>query len=93
MEYGWDDALIQAQEDFLKALHIDPSCLKERVSLGYNLQVNDNSIFSVENIVWTGERGIWLFAGDVTRYSFSGYGHLVFLYCSVESSRREQGVN
>nr|XP_048271664.1 tetratricopeptide repeat protein 6 isoform X1 [Myodes glareolus]XP_048271666.1 tetratricopeptide repeat protein 6 isoform X1 [Myodes glareolus] len=38
MEYGQDDGLKQAQKDFLKALHIDPSCLKARISLGYNLQ-------------------------------------------------------
>ncbi|GAB1297456.1 Probable UDP-N-acetylglucosamine--peptide N-acetylglucosaminyltransferase SPINDLY [Apodemus speciosus] len=38
MEYGQDGAMIQAQKDFLTALHIDPSCLKARISLGYNLQ-------------------------------------------------------
>ncbi|XP_031212107.1 tetratricopeptide repeat protein 6 isoform X2 [Mastomys coucha] len=38
MEYGQEEAMIQAQKDFLKALHIDPSCLKARISLGYNLQ-------------------------------------------------------
>uniref|UniRef100_A0A8C8TIZ2 Tetratricopeptide repeat domain 6 n=1 Tax=Peromyscus maniculatus bairdii TaxID=230844 RepID=A0A8C8TIZ2_PERMB len=38
MEYGEDEALKRAQKDFLKALHIDPSCLKARISLGYNLQ-------------------------------------------------------
>lgn len=93
MEYGQDDALKQAQKDFLKALHIDPSCLKARISLCYNLQVKYNSIFSIENIIWTGERDIWLFIGDVTRCSFSGYGHLVFLYCSMEGRSPEQGLN
>ncbi|XP_029340827.1 tetratricopeptide repeat protein 6 isoform X2 [Mus caroli] len=38
MEYSQEDAMIQAQKDFLKALHLDPSCLKARISLGYNLQ-------------------------------------------------------
>ncbi|XP_051002460.1 tetratricopeptide repeat protein 6 [Acomys russatus] len=38
MEYGTNEALKRAQKDFLKALHIDPSCLKARISLGYNLQ-------------------------------------------------------
>ncbi|XP_052040667.1 tetratricopeptide repeat protein 6 isoform X1 [Apodemus sylvaticus] len=38
MEYGQDEAMIQAQKDFLTALHTDPSCLKARISLGYNLQ-------------------------------------------------------
>ncbi|XP_075803801.1 tetratricopeptide repeat protein 6 isoform X2 [Microtus pennsylvanicus] len=38
MEFGQDEALKQAQKDFLKALHIDPSCLKARISLCYNLQ-------------------------------------------------------
>lgn len=93
MEYGQDDGLKQAQKDFLKALHIDPSCLKARISLGYNLQVNSNNIFSAENIVWTGERDIWLLIGDVTRCSFSGCGHLVFLYCSMEGRSREQGLS
>ncbi|OBS77547.1 hypothetical protein A6R68_20064, partial [Neotoma lepida] len=37
MEYGEDKALKRAQKDFLNALHIDPSCLKARISLGYNL--------------------------------------------------------
>ncbi|XP_028638372.1 tetratricopeptide repeat protein 6 isoform X2 [Grammomys surdaster] len=38
MDSGQDEAMIQAQKDFLKALHTDPSCLKARISLGYNLQ-------------------------------------------------------
>ncbi|KAL1790377.1 tetratricopeptide repeat protein 6, partial [Sigmodon hispidus] len=41
MEYGEDEALKRAQKDFLKALHIDPSCLKARISLGYNLQAQE----------------------------------------------------
>lgn len=53
MEYEQDKALKLAQKDFLKALHIDPSSLKARISLGYNLQVKCNSIFSTENIVQT----------------------------------------
>lgn len=93
MEYGQDDGLKQAQKDFLKALHLDPSCLKARISLGYNLQVNSNSIFSAENIVRSGERDIWLLIGDVTRCSFSDCGHLVFLYCSMEGRSREQELN
>uniref|UniRef100_A0A8C2LFU4 Tetratricopeptide repeat domain 6 n=1 Tax=Cricetulus griseus TaxID=10029 RepID=A0A8C2LFU4_CRIGR len=39
MEYEQDKALKLAQKDFLKALHIDPSSLKARISLGYNLQI------------------------------------------------------
>ncbi|XP_008049269.1 tetratricopeptide repeat protein 6, partial [Carlito syrichta] len=38
MEYGHDEATKQAQKDFLKALHLNPSCIKARISLGYNLQ-------------------------------------------------------
>uniref|UniRef100_A0A8I3N3Y4 Tetratricopeptide repeat domain 6 n=4 Tax=Canis lupus familiaris TaxID=9615 RepID=A0A8I3N3Y4_CANLF len=38
MEYGHDKAAKQAQKDFLKALHIDPTYIKARISLGYNLQ-------------------------------------------------------
>lgn len=84
MEYSQEDAMIQAQKDFLKALHLDPSCLKARISLGYNLQVKCDNIFYTENLVWTGERDIWLFTGDVVKYYFSGE-HLVFLYSSYGS--------
>ncbi|KAL2789996.1 tetratricopeptide repeat protein 6 isoform 2 [Daubentonia madagascariensis] len=38
MEYGHDEATKQAQKDFLKALHFNPSYIKARISLGYNLQ-------------------------------------------------------
>ncbi|XP_072617567.1 tetratricopeptide repeat protein 6 [Vulpes vulpes] len=38
MEYGHDKAAKQAQKDFLKALHINPTYIKARISLGYNLQ-------------------------------------------------------
>lgn len=38
MEYEQNKAMIQAQKDFLRALHLDPSNLKARISLGYNLQ-------------------------------------------------------
>ncbi|XP_026264767.2 tetratricopeptide repeat protein 6 [Urocitellus parryii] len=38
MEYGNDEATKQAQKDFLKALHFNPSCIKARISLCYNLQ-------------------------------------------------------
>ncbi|XP_006152426.2 tetratricopeptide repeat protein 6 [Tupaia chinensis] len=38
MEYGHDEATKQAQKDFLKALHLDPTYTKARISLGYNLQ-------------------------------------------------------
>uniref|UniRef100_A0A8C9QJE6 Tetratricopeptide repeat domain 6 n=1 Tax=Spermophilus dauricus TaxID=99837 RepID=A0A8C9QJE6_SPEDA len=38
MEYGHDEATKQAQKDFLKALHFNPSCIKARISLCYNLQ-------------------------------------------------------
>ncbi|XP_035584032.1 tetratricopeptide repeat protein 6 isoform X3 [Zalophus californianus] len=38
MEYGHEKATKQAQKDFLKALHINPTYVKARISLGYNLQ-------------------------------------------------------
>ncbi|KAM5235483.1 tetratricopeptide repeat protein 6 [Ctenodactylus gundi] len=38
MEYGCEEATKQAQKDFLKALHLNPVCIKARISLGYNLQ-------------------------------------------------------
>ncbi|XP_067388344.1 tetratricopeptide repeat protein 6 [Emydura macquarii macquarii] len=38
MEYGDEAGNIQAQKDFLKALHLNPKCLKARICLGYNLQ-------------------------------------------------------
>ncbi|XP_060031436.1 tetratricopeptide repeat protein 6 isoform X2 [Erinaceus europaeus] len=39
MEYHHDKATKQAQKDFLKALHFNPSYSKARISLGYNLQI------------------------------------------------------
>ncbi|KAG8516456.1 Tetratricopeptide repeat protein 6, partial [Galemys pyrenaicus] len=38
MEYGHNKATKQAQKDFLKALHFNPTYTKARISLGYNLQ-------------------------------------------------------
>ncbi|XP_032965022.1 tetratricopeptide repeat protein 6-like [Rhinolophus ferrumequinum] len=38
MEYGHDEATKQAQKDFLRALHFNPTYTKARISLGYNLQ-------------------------------------------------------
>ncbi|XP_006891646.1 PREDICTED: uncharacterized protein LOC102862704 [Elephantulus edwardii] len=38
MEYGHDEAIKQAQKDFLKALHLNPTYSKARISLSYNLQ-------------------------------------------------------
>uniref|UniRef100_A0A8C6W6P1 Tetratricopeptide repeat domain 6 n=1 Tax=Nannospalax galili TaxID=1026970 RepID=A0A8C6W6P1_NANGA len=38
MEFGHEEATKLAQKDFVKALHINPSCRKARISLGYNLQ-------------------------------------------------------
>ncbi|XP_069320513.1 tetratricopeptide repeat protein 6-like [Eulemur rufifrons] len=38
MEYGHDEATNQAQKDFLKALHLNPSYIKSRIGLCYNLQ-------------------------------------------------------
>lgn len=53
MEYGQDEALKLAEKDFLRALHLDPASSKARISLGYNLQVKYNTVFSTESIVWT----------------------------------------
>uniref|UniRef100_A0A7M4E7A4 Tetratricopeptide repeat domain 6 n=1 Tax=Crocodylus porosus TaxID=8502 RepID=A0A7M4E7A4_CROPO len=39
MEYGHEAGHIQAQKDFLKALHLNPKCINARICLGYNLQV------------------------------------------------------
>ncbi|XP_014647570.1 PREDICTED: tetratricopeptide repeat protein 6 [Ceratotherium simum simum] len=38
MEYGHEEASKQAQRDFLRALHFNPTSAKARISLGYNLQ-------------------------------------------------------
>ncbi|XP_042714425.2 tetratricopeptide repeat protein 6 isoform X3 [Chrysemys picta bellii] len=38
MEYGHEAGNTQAQKDFLKALHLNPKCVKARICLGYNLQ-------------------------------------------------------
>uniref|UniRef100_A0A8C2VL38 Tetratricopeptide repeat domain 6 n=1 Tax=Chinchilla lanigera TaxID=34839 RepID=A0A8C2VL38_CHILA len=38
MEYEDEEAIKQAQKDFLKALHLNPLCTKARISLCYNLQ-------------------------------------------------------
>lgn len=57
MEYGHDKAAKQAQKDFLKALHIDPTYIKARISLGYNLQVTSyNNILVYKSTFWTRER-------------------------------------
>ncbi|XP_029808052.1 tetratricopeptide repeat protein 6-like [Suricata suricatta] len=45
MEYGHDEAAKQAQKDFLKALHMNPTYTKARISLGYNLQINTTAEF------------------------------------------------
>ncbi|XP_063803913.1 tetratricopeptide repeat protein 6 [Pseudophryne corroboree] len=38
MEYGHEDGLRCAHSDFVKALHLNPTSLAARISLGYNLQ-------------------------------------------------------
>uniref|UniRef100_A0A8C9G4H1 Tetratricopeptide repeat domain 6 n=1 Tax=Pavo cristatus TaxID=9049 RepID=A0A8C9G4H1_PAVCR len=38
MKNGCEAALEQAQKDFLKAIHLNPMCMKARICLGYNLQ-------------------------------------------------------
>ncbi|XP_023577588.1 tetratricopeptide repeat protein 6 [Octodon degus] len=38
MEFEHEEAIRQAQKDFLKALHLNPVCTKARISLCYNLQ-------------------------------------------------------
>ncbi|NXG30819.1 TTC6 protein, partial [Dromaius novaehollandiae] len=38
MENGHEADRKQAQKDFLKALHLNPKCVKARICLGYNLQ-------------------------------------------------------
>uniref|UniRef100_A0A8D2L8S0 Tetratricopeptide repeat domain 6 n=1 Tax=Varanus komodoensis TaxID=61221 RepID=A0A8D2L8S0_VARKO len=38
MEFGHQEATKQALKDFLKAIHLDPTCIKARLCLGYNLQ-------------------------------------------------------
>ncbi|XP_068110122.1 tetratricopeptide repeat protein 6 isoform X2 [Hyperolius riggenbachi] len=39
MEYGHNEGLKCAQADFVKALHLNPTCIAARICLGYNLQV------------------------------------------------------
>nr|XP_025037743.1 tetratricopeptide repeat protein 6 isoform X1 [Pelodiscus sinensis]XP_025037744.1 tetratricopeptide repeat protein 6 isoform X1 [Pelodiscus sinensis]XP_025037745.1 tetratricopeptide repeat protein 6 isoform X2 [Pelodiscus sinensis] len=38
MEYGHETGNTKAQKDFLKAMHLNPKCVKARICLGYNLQ-------------------------------------------------------
>ncbi|XP_025023839.1 tetratricopeptide repeat protein 6 [Python bivittatus] len=38
LEYGHTEGARQALKDFLKAVHINPVCIKARLCLGYNLQ-------------------------------------------------------
>ncbi|OXB83948.1 UNVERIFIED_CONTAM: hypothetical protein H355_009432 [Colinus virginianus] len=38
MKNGPEAGLEQAQKDFLKAIHLNPMCVKARICLGYNLQ-------------------------------------------------------
>ncbi|KAM6462023.1 tetratricopeptide repeat protein 6 isoform 2-T2 [Liasis olivaceus] len=38
LEYGHSEGARQALKDFLKAVHINPVCIKARLCLGYNLQ-------------------------------------------------------
>ncbi|XP_042670912.1 tetratricopeptide repeat protein 6 isoform X2 [Centrocercus urophasianus] len=38
MKTGHEPNLEQAQKDFLKAIHLNPMCMKARICLGYNLQ-------------------------------------------------------
>ncbi|XP_051477986.1 tetratricopeptide repeat protein 6 [Apus apus] len=38
MECGHEDGCKQAQKDFLRAVHLNPNCIKARICLGYNLQ-------------------------------------------------------
>ncbi|XP_009472781.1 PREDICTED: tetratricopeptide repeat protein 6 [Nipponia nippon] len=38
MENGCEAGCKQAQKDFLRAIHLNPKCIKARICLGYNLQ-------------------------------------------------------
>ncbi|XP_075357745.1 tetratricopeptide repeat protein 6 [Mycteria americana] len=38
MENGHEAGCKQAQKDFLRAIHLNPKCIKARICLGYNLQ-------------------------------------------------------
>ncbi|NXE76805.1 TTC6 protein, partial [Cochlearius cochlearius] len=38
MESGLEAGCKQAQKDFLRAIHLNPKCIKARICLGYNLQ-------------------------------------------------------
>lgn len=60
MEYGHDEATKQAQKDFLKVLRINPTYIKARISLGYNLQVVFyNNILVHKNSFWKKEKNIF----------------------------------
>lgn len=39
MDSGHPAGIKQAQKDFVRALHLNPRCVKARINLGYNLQV------------------------------------------------------
>ncbi|XP_010084702.1 PREDICTED: tetratricopeptide repeat protein 6-like, partial [Pterocles gutturalis] len=38
MENGYEAGCKQAQKDFLRAIHLNPNCIKARICLGYSLQ-------------------------------------------------------
>uniref|UniRef100_A0A669PR57 Tetratricopeptide repeat domain 6 n=1 Tax=Phasianus colchicus TaxID=9054 RepID=A0A669PR57_PHACC len=49
MKKGHEADLEQAQKDFLKAIHLNPMCMKARICLGYNLQVtHQNELLCVQ---------------------------------------------
>ncbi|XP_031449081.1 tetratricopeptide repeat protein 6 [Phasianus colchicus] len=47
MKKGHEADLEQAQKDFLKAIHLNPMCMKARICLGYNLQVTHQNELSI----------------------------------------------
>lgn len=46
MENGDEAGCKQAQKDFLRAIHLNPKCIKARVCLAYNLQVIEQNSLS-----------------------------------------------
>lgn len=47
MENGHEAGCKQAQKDFLRAIHLNPKCIKARICLGYNLQVTHQNSLSM----------------------------------------------
>lgn len=93
MEYGHEKATEQAQKDFLKALHINPTYMKARISLGYNLQVTlYNNVLTHKSTFWTRKEYIWPFTGGWDLCYFLVMYILPFPYYQYPEQSFRQGL-